>query len=305
MKTALTRSAGFLPALLILGASAAAAGLPGGLFPSSALGALVWLLDAAGGACLLLRKGIDLDDKARDLAARLCLEQKARATLEASLADTQAVLARVMRQQEGVRDAERSRVARDIDQDLGQTLYALRAEMALLQVASCGIHPSTHQKTSAMIVTLDLALRSLRTLVAELRPLAPGQELGRAVAQQLAEFTGSNGIAHRLDYDPADIAVAPGYGLDALLYRVLQETLSHIARAASATEVRVRLARGADRLTLCIEDDGCADAGAARLHASLRERLHTAGGALQVETRHDGGSRIAIALPHMHGLLAG
>lgn len=305
MKTAFTRSAGFLPALLILGASVAAAGLPGGLFPSSTLAALVWLLGAAGGACLLLRHGIDLDDKARDLAARLCLEQKARATLEASLADTQVVLARLMRQQESVRDAERSRVARDIDHDLGQTLYALRAEMALLQVASCGIHPSTHQKTSAMIVTLDLALRSLRALVGELRPLAPGQDLGRAVAEQLSEFTSSNGIAHRFDFDPADIAAAPGSGLDALLYRVLQETLAHIARAASATEVRVRLAHGASGLTLCIEDDGCQDAGAARLHANLRERLRGAGGALQVETRNDGGSRIAIALPHMHGLLAG
>lgn len=304
MKIALTRSAGFLPALLILGASVAAAGMPGGLFPSSTLAALLWLLAAGSGACLLLRRGIDLDDKVRDMAARLCLEQKARATLESTLADTHAVLARVMRQQEGVRDAERSRIARDIDDDLGQTLYALRAEMALLQVASCGIHPSTHQKTSAMIVTLDLALRSLRALVGDLRPMAPGQDLDGAIAEQLSEFTRVHGIDHRFHVDPAKGAAATEPGLDALLYRALQETLSDIARAASATQVQVQLRRGASGLTLRIEDDGCLDAAGARLHASLRERLRAVGGALQVDTR-GGGNRIVIALPGMHGLVAG
>jgi len=305
MKTALTRSAGFLPALLILGASVAAAGMPGGLFPSSTLGALVWLLAAAGGACLLLRHGIDLDDKARDMAARLCLEQKARASLESTLADTQAILARVLRQQEGARDAERSRIARDIDEDLGQTLYALRAELALLQVASCGIHPSTHQKASAMIVTLDLALRSLRALVGDLRPLAPGQDLARAIAEQLSEFTRINGIEHCFQLDPMDSAAASEPGLDALLYRVLQETLSDLARAAGATEVRVRLTRAASGVTLCIEDDGPGDAAGARRHAGLRERLHAVGGALQVESGGGGGRRAAIVLPGPHGVLAG
>ena len=309
MKTALTRSAGFVPALLILGASVAAAGMPGGLFPSSTVAALIWLLGAAGGACLLLRHGIELDDRARDVAARLCLEQKARQALEATLADTQAVLSRMVRQQEGVRDAERSRIARDIHEDLGQTLFALRAEMALLQVASCGIHPSTHQKTSAMIVTLDLALRALGALVGELRPLTPGQDLGRAVEEHLAEFTRINGIAHRFDLVPATEGGAAEPGLDALLYRALQETLATIARAANATEVRVRLSRSGRHLALCIEDDGAPDpaaaAAAARLQASLRERLRAAGGALQAEARPGGGSRVAMSLPGRLGLVAG
>lgn len=305
MKTALTRTAGFVPALLILGASVAAAGMPAGLFPSSVLAAVIWLLAAAGGACLLLRRGIDLDDQARDLATRLCLEQKNRGTLEATLADTQAVLTRIVRQQEGVRDAERSRIARELDEDLGPTLFALRAEMALLQVASCGIHPSTHQKTSAMVGTLDLALRSLRGLVGELRPLAPGEDLARAIETQLAEFTRLNGIEHRFEPDADAGAVPAEPGLDALLYRSFQETLADISRTARATEVRVRLGRSASGLALWVEDDGGLDAAGARLHASLRERLRAAGGALQAEAWPDGGSRIAITLPAMHGLVPG
>lgn len=315
MKTALTRTAGFVPALLILAASVAAAGMPAGQFAASTLVSVIWLLAAAGGACLLLRHGIDLDDRARDMAARLCLEQKARGALEATLADTQAVLTRIVRQQEGVREAERSRIARELDGELAQTLFALRAEMALLQVASCGIHPSTHQKTTAMIGTLDLALRALRGMAGELRPLAPGEDLARAIDTQLAEFTRLNGIAHRFEIagqaapvPAAPILVAPilvESGLDALLYRTLQEMLADISRMGRATAVSVRLGRSAARLALWLEDDGGLDAAGARLHAGLRERLRAAGGALQVETRADGGSRVAITLPGAHGLVPG
>ena len=155
MKSALVRTADVIPGLMLLGACALAAGLPGSAFPSSALTALVWLLGAAGALCLLLRRSIDLDDRARELSARLCLEQKARQVAEGTLADTQTVLTRVVRQQESVRDGERKRIARDIDDELGQVLVALRGEMSLLQMASAGIHPATHHKTGAMIGTLD------------------------------------------------------------------------------------------------------------------------------------------------------
>lgn len=309
MKTALTRASSLLPVLppvlLLLGAGAAAACLPGTVFPSSLVGALAWLLAAAGGVCCLLRRGIELDDQARETAARLCLEQKARRTLEAALADTQSVLTRVVRQQEGVRDAERDRIARSIREDLGQTLLALRAEMALLQVASCGIHPATHQKTTAMIGTLDLALRSLRLLAGESRQLAAGADLARAVEEELASFTRMHGIAHRLEVVPASGPAPAEPGLDALLYRALQETLAGIAHAACATEVRVRLVRSAASLALSVEDDGGPGSADARLRDSLRQRLRAAGGNLQAAPMPDGGSRVTLILPGAHGLVPG
>lgn len=309
MKTAFTRSSGLLLALLIalllLGAGAAAAGMPGGEFPSSIPGALAWLLAAAGGACCLLRHGIELDDQARETAARLCLEQKARRALETTLADTQSILSRLLRQQEGVRDHERNRIARGIREDLGQTLLALRAEMALLQVASCGIHPATHQKTTAMIGSLDLALRSLRLLAGETRQLAPGAELGRVVEEELDAFTRLHGIGHRLEIVPPGAPAPADPGLDALLYRALQETLASIAHAACATEVRVSLARSAASLALFVEDDGGPDGVDSRLQASLRQRLRAAGGDLQAAPTPEGRSRIAMILPGAHGLVPG
>jgi len=307
MKTSFIRSAGFLPALLLLGACVAGIGIPGSAFPSSTVTALIWLLGASGALCLLLRRGIDLDDRARELAARLCLEQKARQMAEGALTDTQAVLTRVVRQHESVRDGERKRIARDIDSELGQVLVALRGEMSLLQVANAGIHPATHQKTGAMIVTLDLALRSLRVLAGDLRPLAAGESLGSAMARQLAEFTRLHGIAHVFDLDTDDGASALGgeREADALLYRALQEALADIARAARATAIRVRLNRQNTRLSLCIEDDGEAQPHCECAYTALSERVRGGGGALRTESLPGGGTRLAIAVSTAGGLVPG
>jgi len=305
MKNSLTRTAGFFPALLILGACVAGAGIPGSAFPSSTVTALIWLLGAAGALCLLLRRGIDLDDRARELAARLCLEQKARQVAETSLLDTQAVLTRVVRQQESVRDGERKRIVRDIDDELGQVLVALRGEMSLLQVASAGIHPATHQKTGAMIVTLDLALRSLRVLAGELRPLASGEALGQALARQLGEFSRLHGIVHQLDLDGADDIPAGEREGDTLLYRALQEALAAIARAGRATRVRVQLVRYHTRLSLCIEDDGDGAGSCDCGLEALRERVRSGGGALRAEPLPGGGTRLAIAVSSAGGLVPG
>lgn len=305
MKTPLLRPAGYLPALMILGACVAGAGIPGSAFPSSTVTALIWLLGAAGALCLLLRRGIDLDDRARELSARLCLEQKARQVAEGSLQDTQAVLTRLVRQQEGVREGERRRIAHDIDDEVGQVLVALRAEMSLLQVASAGIHPATHQKTSAMIVTVDLALRSLRVLAGELRPLAAGESLGDAMARQLADFSRLHGIGHRFDLHPEIDAPTGEREGDALLYRSLQEALANIARAGRATRVRVQLSRNANRLSLCIEDDGDTAGDCDCGLAALRERVKSGGGALRTEALPGGGTRMAIAVSGMGGMVPG
>jgi len=309
MKTTHSRTAGFLAALMILGACVADAGILGSAFPSSIVTALIWLLGAAGALCLLLRRGIDLDDRARELAARLCLEQKARTMAEGALQDTQAVLTRVVRQQEGVRDGERKRIARDIDDELGQVLVALRAEMSLLQVASAGIHPATYQKTSAMIVTLDLALRSLRVLAGDLRPLATGESLGDAVGRQLADFSRLHGIGHAYDLRP-EIDTASNEGCesgkgDALLYRALQEALAGIARAGRASQVRVQLSRNHTRLSLCIEDDGDSAGDCGCGLDALRERVKSGGGALRSEPLPGGGTRLAIAVSTVAGMVPG
>jgi signal transduction histidine kinase len=310
MKTMLARTAGYLPVITVVLACAVGATVPAGTPSLSTITTLLWLLGAGGAICLLLRRAIDADDRTRDLATRLAREQDARRSVEEILADTQTVLSKVVRQQESVRDGERARIARDIHDELGQTLLTLRADLSLLQVASNGIHPAVHQQSGAMIVTLDAALQSLRAVVSELRPLALGEGLRSAIERQLEEFTRLNGIAHQLDIGPGplgepELAAFEG---DALLYRVLQEALADLAHHASATEVRVGLQRSGAALTLRIDDNG---RGSRRSQtpcacglAGMRERVEACGGALRMTAKSDGGMALALMLPCSRGMAA-
>ena len=310
MKTAgyLSASAIAVAAALACAACVFGAALPVSTASFSVLTTLLWLLGAGGAICLLLRRAIEADDRAHELAARLAGEQDARAKLETILSDTQTVLSKVVRQQDTARDGERGRIARDIHEELGQTLLTLRVELCLLQAASLGVHPSVHQKAGAMVGTLDLALHSLRAVVNGLRPLALGEGLRSAVERQLDEFTRLNGIAHRLDIAPGTLSepeCAP-YEAEALLYRVLQEALSGVAYQASATEVVVAIARRREGLTLRVDDNGDASRRNALPCAcglaGMRERVEASGGALHVAAAPGGGTALSLLLPCTQGL---
>jgi signal transduction histidine kinase len=312
------KTAGCVPLIaiaLVCAACALGAGLPVATPSLSTLATLLWLLGAGGASCLLLRRAIDADDRARDLATRLVREQDARRAGDAILADTQTVLSKLVRQQDSARDGERGRIAREIHDELGQTLLSLRVELCLLQAAAHGVQPSVHARTGAMIGTLDLALHSLRAVVNGLRPLALNEGLRAAFERQLAEFTRLNGIAHQLEIAP-DTLTEPecaSFDADALLYRVLQEALAELADQASATEVRVRLQRGDVGLTLRIDDNGDGSRGAnERCNprcrcglAGMRERIEAAGGALRIAPGRGGGTVLALTLPSARGVALG
>lgn len=323
MKTALARTTGSILALTILLACVVGACAAAGGFGLAALGqddggagvgmiaAIVWVLGASGAVCVLLRRVIDADDRTRELGTRLAREGAARQVAEEMLAETRHALARVVRQQESAREGERGRIAQEIHDELGQMLLALRIELSLLQVASNGIHPSVYQKSTAMVRTLDLALGSLRQIVASLRPLPPDADLHAAVARLLAEFTHLNGIAHHFEAAPA-----PSQGArtllegEAMLYRVLQEALADLARQAVATEVHVVLGRDSEGLLLQIDDNGrAAPDGAGPACAcglkGMRERIEAVGGQLLKSSTPGTGTTLTLHLPAPHRLVHG
>jgi signal transduction histidine kinase len=171
-----------------------------------------------------------------------------------------------------------------------------------MQVATSGIHPAIHHKVGLMASNLDMAIRSLRSVINNLRPLALGEGLRAAVERQLVEFTRLSGVDHALQV-AGDVALECDAirGLDATVYRVLQESLSNVARHARASRVRVMLARDGERLSLRVQDDGVgisapAAAGSTGL-AGMRERANAAGGQLRVRSRPGGGTVVELSLP--------
>lgn len=268
-----------------------------------------WMAGLACAVLLVLRR-LATENRLAELELQLSVERKARAAAERALADSHAMLRKLVRKQAGVRDAERARIARDVHDDLGQLLLALRIELSLLQVQTSGIHPALHQKIGALVGTLDLGIRSLRGVINGLRPLALDEGLCGAMERQLHEFSRITGIRHefaaaRSACDDAERTRT----VDALLYRVLQEALSNVARHAQATLVRVRLGREGGRVVLRIEDDGVGMAAEPSARgcglAGMRERVRAEHGELKVTSIEGAGTALALFIPLASQAVAG
>jgi len=269
--------------------------------PPELAAATVLTLAAMGTALLLQRRSRTAEERGRSLEQQLEAERRAHGEVEDALAGSHEVLCRLVRQQEGVRDAERSRIARELHDELGHRLLSLRAELSLQQLAAHGASPAAHERLGVAIANLDAAIRSVRAIVAGMRPISPGVTLRQAAERHLAEFARLHGLDYRLDLGvEQDLGGARDRELDAVLFRALQEALSNVASHAQASLVRVTLVESARELTLSVEDDGIGLAEPLRQGCGLEaihERAAAYGGAVRLSSGRRGGAVVRVSVP--------
>lgn len=230
---------------------------------------------------------------------KLADETRSRACAEEALLDTNANLRKLSAAQEEIKYAERQRICRDIHDDLGQHLLTLKIDICMLHLSTAGAHPVLHQKLGLIANNIDGAVRSLRSIINELRP--PGLQTGlrAAVEWQLAEFSRVSGIAHELDAG-AD-AFDAGAGVDLIVFRILQESLSNVTRHARARNVKVALYRNAGSLLMTVRDDGIGlPPGQFRRGCGLKsieERINAVGGRFLIDSQPGRGTALSLAIP--------
>ncbi|HVR40443.1 MAG TPA: PAS domain S-box protein [Thermoanaerobaculia bacterium] len=200
-----------------------------------------------------------------------------------------------------IQENERRRIARELHDELGQELTALRFETALLRDELQNGIDSSARRLESMLVMIDDAIGSTRRVATELRP-AVLDDFGfrAALEHEVRSFARRTGIEATVRFvdDPAleiDRATA--------LYRITQEALTNVARHSHAGRVTIVIERIEDALRAEITDDGCGiDASAAREPASLgligmRERAHTFGGTVTIEGAPGRGTSVVVRLP--------
>jgi signal transduction histidine kinase len=278
----------------------AATGNPGFVQPV-ALIAVPWLMLVGWGFHVLLGRHLRIVDRLAYCDTQLGSERHARQLAERALADTQTSLCRLTNQQEHVRENERNRIARDIHDDLGQHLLAFKIELSLIQVGTSAAHPLVNQHVGRLMHSVDLTIASLRVIINNLRPLALEQGLQSAMETHLSEFSRLNGIRHELDFDPAAFDRNRDGAVDAMLFRILQESLANVVRHAQATEVKIALNRSGDQLTLKVRDNGIGMAGhpAARGCglAGIADRVAAAGGRFAIDSEPGAGTLLSLSIP--------
>jgi PAS domain S-box-containing protein len=219
-----------------------------------------------------------------------------------ALADAHAELRLVAAAMHGVREAERTRIARELHDELGQALTALKMDLEGLERRIPLGEGSLFERTAAMRALLDSTLATTRRLSADLRPLVL-DDLGLgAGAEWLAQgFSKRANVACTLHVDPALANLGEPHAT--VLFRVMQESLTNVARHAHASRVEVTLVRERNHAVLTIRDDGIGmDAQAQSKPRSfglrgLRERVLAIGGEVVVESRPGGGTTVRARVP--------
>jgi len=199
-------------------------------------------------------------------------------------------------------DEERQRIARDLHDNIGQQVTALR--LLLQVVAMAEVDNPVRQRITQIQTIVERLDRQLDFLTGELRSASLDLGVVSAVEQFVREWSGTFSIAadvecrgvEQLRLDPA---------VETHLYRVVQEALNNVYKHAQAQRVRVVVERRGTDLVVIVEDDGRGFDAAAVSRSqtrglglvSMRERAQIIGGTLDIESSPGGGTTIYLHLP--------
>ena len=200
------------------------------------------------------------------------------------------------------REEERTRIAREIHDELGQALTALKMDLSWLKKRLDPEQDSLEAKTATMEQLIDGTMQTIHRLSGELRP-GILDDLGLAVAieWQAGEFEKRTGIRCRVQVSPEEIIL--DRERSTAVFRIFQEALTNVARHAEATEVTASLEQGEARVSLTVIDNG---RGITEKETSsstsfgllgIRERVRFLGGNVVIDGRPKNGTTVRVAIP--------
>lgn len=238
------------------------------------------------------------DEMAAALQLRIESEEQAMASLEKSREQFRNLAA----YHQEVREQQRIRIAREIHDQLGQSLTILKMDLAWIKKHVADDPNRVNEKMAVMADIIDDALKELHAVTAELRPVVLDDfGLVAAMEWQIEEFGKHSRITCRLDNNgfepdlPKEQATA--------LFRIFQETLTNIIRHAEADEVIVLLEQRNGKLILRICDNGrgitAAEINDPKSYGLLgmRERLFPFNGRVSFEGKPGQGTCVSVILP--------
>lgn len=170
------------------------------------------------------------------------------------LEENEARLRELTQHLERVKEEERRILAREVHDDIGTTLTALKFELARL-ARELGTRSSAAPRINAMNELLGQAVVASHRIQHNLRPPVLDAGLDAALEWLVRGFAERTGVAATFETNRQDIDLAPERA--AALYRVAQESLSNVAKHAQASRVSVQLFVAPDEVTLEVADDGC------------------------------------------------
>jgi signal transduction histidine kinase len=179
--------------------------------------------------------------------------RRERAAQAQRLAVSEAQLRELTQHLERLKEEERRAIAREIHDDIGTTLTALKFELVRL-ARELGERPASAPRINTMQELLTHAVSASHRIQHNLRPPVLDAGLVAALEWLVKGFTERTAVAATFETNRDDVAMAPERA--AALYRVAQETLANVAKHAQASRVSVHLFCAPDEVTLEVSDNG-------------------------------------------------
>mgnify|MGYP001595259721 CR=1 FL=1 len=203
---------------------------------------------------------------------------------------------------QSIREEERSRIAREIHDELGQVLTALSLDVRWLHKRLPKEREELQAKTRSMGELISTTVNSVSRICSELRPaILDDVGLSAAIEWQAGEFTSRTGIVCNIQTEPLEIKLSEE--LSVAIFRIFQETLTNIVRHARASEVEVELQLKPSEFLMRVSDDGVGmDAAEPQKVNSfgllgVKERVRGFGGELTFCRGKKGGACLDVVIP--------
>jgi PAS domain S-box-containing protein len=248
-----------------------------------------------------------------DISPRKQQEQQlrqAREQLERRVAERTQALSQALSQLrdlqahlEHVREDERTRIAREIHDELGSLLVGLKMDVSWLE-KRLSDEPALRCKCHGMRGLIDNAVDNVGRIITDLRPsILDHQGLWATLEWQVQDFIDSSELACEWSIDIEPDLPAPEGPHATAIFRIFQEMLSNVARHAQATEVTIRVRATQGDLTLLVKDNGKGAPPSAFERADaygvmgMRERAGHHGGWLQITSEPGQGTQVILSMP--------
>jgi PAS domain S-box-containing protein len=199
-------------------------------------------------------------------------------------------------------EAERKKIAREIHDELGQTLTALKIDLAWIENRLPPKREDLNAQAQSMSKLIDGTIQKVRKLAMELRPdVLDNLGLTAAIEWQVEEVRKRAGLKYDVQFEPNDIAIDQNRSID--IFRILQETLTNIIRHSQASKVYIHLQQKEDKVVLTVQDNGRGIAsGQIADHRSIgligmRERARKWGGEIKITGIRNKGTTVMVTLP--------
>lgn len=202
-----------------------------------------------------------------------------------------------------VREDERTRIAREIHDELGSLLVGLKFDLTWLGKRLDG-QPELGRKCQAMGRLIEGAVENVGRIITDLRPsILDHQGLWAALEWQAQEFADASELTCDSRIAIATGTPAPDGALAIAVFRIFQEMLSNVARHAHARAVSIRILAQDGALGVEVSDDGCGapasafDSPRAYGVLGMRERARHFGGSIAIDSAPGAGTRVRLHLP--------